>query len=243
MSVQVIDRPSPNFDARNGVPIDILLMHYTGMQSAEAAMGRLTDPEAKVSAHYTVDEDGTIYAHVEESERAWHAGQSSWAGETDINARSIGIEIVNPGHEFGYRDFPGEQIAAVITLARDIFTRHPLIVPRRVLGHSDVAPARKQDPGERFPWAHLAAQGVGLWPVDARRPHRPILKEGAQGAAVATLQKKLAAFGYGVPQSGIYDSATALVVTAFQRHFRPEAVTGMTDGETVGRLNRLLQLV
>ena len=242
MSLKIIDRPSPNFDTRNGAPIDILVLHYTGMQSAEAAIGRLTDAEAKVSAHYTIDEDGTPYAHVEEGARAWHAGQSSWAGATDINARSIGIEIVNPGHEFGYRDFPDAQIAAVIALAKDILARHPAILPGRVLGHSDVAPARKQDPGERFPWARLAAHGIGLWPAGARRPHRPVLKEGAEGTTVRTLQSKLAAFGYGLMPSGLYDSATALVVTAFQRHFHPEAVTGMADGETIGRLNRLLEL-
>ena len=242
MSLSMIDRPSPNFDSRGEAPTDILLLHYTGMTSAEAALARLTDPQAKVSAHYTVDEDGTIYAHVAEAARAWHAGVSSWAGATDINARSIGIEIVNPGHEFGYRDFPATQIAAVIALAKNILERHP-IRPQRVLGHSDVAPARKQDPGERFPWATLARAGIGLWPEGARRPHRPVLKEGAQGAAVAALQKKLAAFGYDAPQTGLYDGATALVVAAFQRHFRPQAVTGMSDGETVGRLTKLLALL
>lgn len=241
MSLPVIHRPSPNFDRRGDAPIDILLLHYTGMPTAEAALARLTDPEAKVSAHYTVDEDGTVYAHVEESARAWHAGQSFWAGATDINARSIGIEIVNPGHEFGYRDFPDAQIEAVIRLAKDILARHP-IPPARVLAHSDVAPSRKQDPGERFPWARLAAEGVGLWPEGARRPHRPLLKQGAEGSAVAVLQQKLAAFGYGVSQTGQFDGVTALVVAAFQRHFRPRAVTGMADGGTVGRLNRLLQL-
>lgn len=241
MSLTMVPRPSPNFDSRGQMPIDILLLHYTGMESADVALARLIDPEAKVSAHYTVDEDGTIYAHVDEAARAWHAGVSSWAGATDINARSIGIEIVNPGHDWGYRDFPSVQIAVVIALAKDILTRHP-IAPARVLAHSDVAPIRKQDPGERFPWVALAAQGVGLWPEGARRPHRPMLKQGAEGPGVARLQAKLAAFGYGVAPSGLYDSDTALVVSAFQRHFRPEAVNGLADGETIGRLNRLLTL-
>jgi N-acetylmuramoyl-L-alanine amidase len=241
MSLRIIPQPSPNFDSRGGAPIDILLLHYTGMPSAEAALCRLTDPAAEVSAHYTVGEDGTVYAHVAETERAWHAGVSSWEGAADINGRSIGIEIVNPGHEFGYRDFPPVQIATVIGLAKEILARHP-VLPRRVLGHSDVAPQRKQDPGERFPWATLAAQGIGLWPAGARRLHRPLLKEGSAGSSVAALQAKLAAFGYDVPRSGLYDGATALVVTAFQRHFRPEAVTGMADGATVGRLNTLLRL-
>jgi len=241
MSLSIVQRPSPNADARGNAPIDILLLHYTGMPSADAALARLTDPEAKVSAHYTVDEDGTVYAHVDEAARAWHAGVSSWAGETDINARSIGVEIVNPGHEFGYRDFPLVQIEAVIALSKEILGRHA-IAPSRVLGHSDVAPARKQDPGERFPWASLAAQGVGLWPGGARRPHRPMLRQGAEGSTVVTLQKKLARYGYGLEPTGVYDSTTTLVVTAFQRHFRPSAVTGLADGETIGRLNRLLQL-
>ena len=148
--------PSPNHDDRGGAAIDMLVLHYTGMKTAEAALERLCDPAAKVSAHYTIDEDGTVYAHVPEARRAWHAGVSFWAGATDINSRSIGIELVNPGHEFGYRDFPDAQIAALITLCHGILLRHP-IPSARVLGHSDVAPARKEDPGELFPWERLAA--------------------------------------------------------------------------------------
>src|SRR6185295_12446838 len=151
--------PSPNFDMRSrDVPIDILLLHYTGMESAAAAVARLCHPAAKVSAHYTVDEDGTVYAHVPEEHRAWHAGQSYWAGARDINGRSIGIEIVNPGHEFGYRPFTEQQIGAVIHLSKEILARHS-IPAQRVLGHSDVAPARKIDPGELFPWGGLALAG------------------------------------------------------------------------------------
>src|SRR6201996_5388422 len=158
-----IERPSPNHDSRDGVPVDMLVLHYTGMTTAQAALDRLCDPAAKVSSHYTIDEDGTVYAHVPEARRAWHAGVSAWAGATNINARSIGIELVNPGHEFGYVPFAEPQIAALIDLAQTILKRHP-IPPHRVLGHSDVAPARKEDPGELFPWAQLAEFGIGLWP-------------------------------------------------------------------------------
>lgn len=219
----IVDRPSPNHDARpNGGVVDILLLHYTGMKTARDALFRLCDPAAKVSAHYTIDRDGIIYEHVPESRRAWHAGVSYWAGERDINARSIGIELVNPGHEFGYVPFPDEQMAALIDLAGDILKRHP-IPPHRVLGHSDVAPARKADPGELFSWAHLADFGIGLWPHDG-------------GAALGQpLESALTQFGYGV--EGV---PLETVVTAFQRHFRPSRVDGIADAETRRRLAALL---
>lgn len=201
----------------------MLVLHYTGMQSAAAALARLCDPKAQVSAHYLVDEHGLAYHLVAEDRRAWHAGVAQWAGERDINSRSIGIELANPGHEHGYRDFPRAQIEALIPLARGILARHP-IPPHRVLGHSDVAPARKTDPGELFPWARLAAQGIGLWP-DAVQP--------AEGAVdVARLQRDLAAFGYAIDPTGMDDAQTTLVVSAFQRHFRPARVTGAADAET-----------
>jgi len=229
-------RPSPNSDARTpGVPVDILVLHYTGMASAEAALARLTDPAAKVSAHYTVDEEGVVYAHVDEARRAWHAGVSQWAGASDINARSIGIEIVNPGHEFGYRAFPLPQIEAVITLSQDIIGRHG-IRAARVLAHSDIAPARKQDPGELFPWALLARHGVGLW-SEAGGDAAPVLDEGA-----AEFQRRLIRFGYGLAATGVFDTATSEVVTAFQRHFRPRLLTGEADGETRARLADLLEM-
>jgi N-acetylmuramoyl-L-alanine amidase len=215
----VIERPSPNHDARPaGTPIDILLLHYTGMETAEAALDQLCDPAAKVSAHYTIDEDGTVYRHVDEERRAWHAGKSYWAGDTDVNGRSIGIELVNPGHEFGYRPFPEAQITALIALARDIVARHA-IPAARVLGHSDVAPARKQDPGELFDWARLAEAGIGLWPKKVAK---------AEGDARAMLQR----FGY--------DPAAAGVIAAFQRHFRPARIDGVVDEETLGRLAALV---
>jgi N-acetylmuramoyl-L-alanine amidase len=214
-----IDRPSPNHDERGGAVIDMLVLHYTGMPTAAAALERLCDPEAKVSAHYTIDEDGTVYAHVPEARRAWHAGVSHWAGATDINARSIGIELVNPGHAFGYRDFPGAQIGALTALCHSILMRHP-IPSWRVLGHSDVAPARKNDPGELFAWARLAKAGIGLWPE--RKP--------------STLgPESLARFGYD-PQA-----PQDKVVTAIQRHFRPKLLNGQWDEECGQLLHGLLE--
>jgi N-acetylmuramoyl-L-alanine amidase len=217
----VIERPSPNHDDRGDVPIDMLVLHYTGMQTAEAALDRLCDPAAKVSAHYTVDEAGTIYAHVPEARRAWHAGISFWAGVTDVNARSIGIELVNPGHEFGYRVFAEAQIAALITLCHGILSRHP-IPAARVLGHSDVAPARKEDPGELFPWAGLAKEGIGLWPDWIESDLGPQL---------------LTRYGYDP------DAPLDAVITAFQRHFRPQKLDGKWDGECAGILSGLLRLI
>ena len=161
-------RSSLSFDARpDGIRIDMLVLHYTGMESAEAALARLRDPAARVSAHYLIDEDGRVARLVEERERAWHAGVASWRGAADINARSIGIELVNPGHEFGYRPFPEAQMAALIELAGDILARFPDIRPRNVVAHSDVAPTRKMDPGELFDWRLLAEYGIGLWPDEA----------------------------------------------------------------------------
>lgn len=219
----MIERPSPNHDARpQGAPIDILVLHYTGMRTAEEALQRLCDPAAKVSAHYTIDRDGEVYAHVPERARAWHAGISYWAGERNVNARSIGIELVNPGHEFGYVPFPEAQMSALIDLANGILKRHP-IPPHRVLGHSDVAPARKEDPGELFSWAQLADFGIGLWPHD-------------NGAALGqSVESALAAFGYGVN-----DTPLEVVIRAFQRHFRPSRVDGVADAETKRRLAALL---
>ena len=174
---------SPNFDARPvGGAVDMLVLHYTGMRSCAEALARLCDPAAKVSAHYLLDEDGSLYSLVAEDCRAWHAGVSFWRGHTDINARSIGIELVNPGHEFGYRPFPEVQMVALIDLCRGILARHP-IPPRNVVGHADVAPRRKRDPGELFDWRQLAAAGIGMWP------------EGTAGG-VDDLAVSLAAIGY-----------------------------------------------
>jgi N-acetylmuramoyl-L-alanine amidase len=230
--------PSPNQDERKGA-IDILLLHYTGMKTLEVALARLTDPAAKVSSHYLVYEDGRVVQLVAEARRAWHAGLSSWKGATDINSCSIGIEIVNPGHELDYRDFPDAQIDGVIALCRDIVARHA-IAPARVLGHSDVAPARKQDPGERFPWSRLAAAGVGLWIEPAPITPGRMLGLDDRGEHVAELQRMLARFGYAADITHRYDQATREVVTAFQRHFRPARVDGIADASTMETLRRLL---
>ena len=213
-----VDMPSPNFDTRGDAPIDMLVLHYTGMKSAKEALDRLCDPAAKVSAHYTIDEDGTVYVHVPEARRAWHAGAAHWAGASDINARSIGIELVNPGHEFGYREFPDTQIAALTTLCHSILMRHP-IPSWRVLGHSDVAPARKEDPGELFPWQQLAKAGVGLWP---------------QAVSSELGAEALARYGYDP------DAPQDKVIIAFQRHFRPKKLDGQWDSECAGLLASLL---
>jgi N-acetylmuramoyl-L-alanine amidase len=230
--------PSPNHDART-TPIDILLLHYTGMQSGEGACKRLCETDSKVSAHYLVYEDGRIDQLVPEARRAWHAGISSWKGETDINSRSIGIEIVNPGHEFGYRDFPAAQIEAVIALCRDILRRHS-IPPDRVLAHSDVAPGRKQDPGERFPWGRLAASGIGLWIAPTAISEGNALVPTQRGEDITMLQTMLAKFGYAAELTGLYDEATRDIVTAFQRHFRPARVDGVADRSTIETLRELL---
>ena len=218
-----VQQPSPNQDERGGAGIDLLILHYTGMKSAEAALARLCDPVARVSAHYTIDEGGTVYAMVPEARRAWHAGVSWWAGARDINARSIGIELVNPGHEFGYRAFAEPQIAALIALAREIVGRHP-IPPWRILGHSDIAPQRKIDPGELFPWSRLADNGIGLWPMRGDDP-------GADAVPELLVQ-----FGYD-PEAPLQN-----LVTAFQRHFRPSRVDGVADDETRRVLSGLIAL-
>lgn len=232
---------SPNQEPRPAGSVDIIVLHYTGMATAEAARERLCDPAAKVSSHYLVDEDGTITQLVAETRRAYHAGESSWQGTTDINSRSIGIEIVNGGHDFGCPDFPPHQIDAVIRLCRDIQTRWP--IPQfNVLAHSDIAPSRKRDPGEKFPWPILYAAGVGLWAEPEPISGGVSLKLGDSGDAVARLKASLAAYGYGADSTNIFDEATRDVVMAFQRHFRPQLVDGVADVSTVTSLERLLRL-
>ncbi|MBJ7410701.1 MAG: N-acetylmuramoyl-L-alanine amidase [Phenylobacterium sp.] len=237
--MNVIEAPSPNFDPRTVTP-SILVLHYTGMRTGEEAIARLRDPEAKVSSHYVVEEDGRIFRLVPEERRAWHAGVSYWRGRRNVNGDSIGIEIVNPGHEFGYRPFPEAQVAAVIALTADIRTRWT-IEDRDIVGHSDVAPARKDDPGELFPWKRLAEAGHGLWAEAPPAPGQPI-GEGETGAAVFALQAGFTRLGYDLPPSGTFDADTATVVRAFQRHWRPERVDGIADGETRARLIALLRM-
>lgn len=212
--LNIIETPSPNFDER-GAPISILVLHYTGMKDAESAIARLRDPEAKVSSHYLVAEDGTILRLVNEDKRAWHAGRSYWRGNTDINSSSIGIEIVNPGHEFGYPPFPEVQIASVIPLVADIKQRYN-ITRGNVVGHSDIAPARKQDPGELFPWHQLARLRLAL-----PRPTKNLMDPGWTDAGFLMALER---FGYDVA-----DREKAVI--AFQRRFRPELIDGEIDME------------
>jgi N-acetylmuramoyl-L-alanine amidase len=237
--MKTISAPSPNFDART-VPPDMVVLHYTGMPTGEAALERLRDPAAKVSAHYLVEEDGRVFSLVPEARRAWHAGKSFWRGETDINARSIGVEIVNPGHEWGYRPFPDRQIGAVIELLGEVRARWT-IDDARLVGHSDVAPDRKEDPGERFPWKRLSEAGHGLWVEPVAAPGGP-LGEGDEGPGVFALQAGLSRLGYDSAPSGAFDVATGAIVRAFQRHWRQDRVDGVADGETRARLIALLRL-
>ena len=232
---------SPNHELRATDNVDIIVLHYTGMATAEAALKRLCDPKAKVSSHYFVDEDGVITHLVSESRRAFHAGVASWQGVTDINSCSIGIEIVNGGHNFDCPGFPARQIEAVIRLCKDMQTRWP-IPQANVLAHSDVAPSRKQDPGEKFPWSVLHAAGVGLWVEPATIYDGALLKSGDSGDLVSKLKASLASYGYGVDSTNIFDETTRDAVAAFQRHFRPQLVDGVADISTIKTLERLLQL-
>jgi N-acetylmuramoyl-L-alanine amidase len=236
--VELIEAPSPNFNARTAPP-DMVVLHYTGMPTGEGALERLRDPAAEVSAHYLVEEDGRVFRLVPEERRAWHAGRAFWAGETDINAASIGVEIVNPGHEFGYRAFPEAQVAAVIELLSEVRSRWD-IPDGRILGHSDVAPARKEDPGELFPWRGLAEAGHGVWVEPSPAPGPP-LGIGDQGPGVLAVQGALRRVGYDAQPSGTYDEATSVIITAFQRHWRQERVDGIADGETRARLVAVLR--
>lgn len=221
----VIHHPSPNFNARRNLqPVDMLVLHYTGMTSAKAALDRMCDPGFEVSAHYMIDEDGTIYQLVNEDYRAWHAGLSSWRGKTNINCRSIGIEIVNPGHEFGYRPFPEAQITALIPLCQSILRRHPLISARNVVGHSDIAPQRKEDPGELFPWGLLAENGIGVYPPSP-----------ASKVPSGTLSPSEALSQYGYDVTDLEKT-----ILAFQRHFCPNLLNGHWDQECQQIIQHLL---
>ena len=221
--MEMIERPSPNFDER-ALPVSMIVLHYTGMPDADGALDRLTSPTAKVSAHYLVDEDGRVFRLVDESKRAWHAGQSRWRGIKDINSASVGIEIVNPGHEFGYRPFPDEQIASLIPLVAAIKDRHA-IGRGDIVGQSDVAPARKEDPGELFPWESLARRRLAL-----PSPRRDLIDPFWTDAGFLLALER---FGYDVT-----DPMKAVI--AFQRRFRPDLIDGIVDGECRAKLLSLL---
>ncbi len=232
--------PSPNHGERVGVEApDMIILHYTGMETAAAALDWLCREESQVSSHYFVHEDGRVDQLVAENRRAWHAGKSIWKGETDINSRSIGIEIANAGHPGGLPDFPPEQIVAVVELCRNCGERWS-IAPERVLAHSDVAPIRKVDPGEKFPWATLAAGGVGHWVAPAAIGGGRFFQRGDQGQPVEAVQSMLSLYGYGIEVTGVFCEKTEGAVAAFQRHFRPAQVDGIADISTLDTLHRLL---
>jgi N-acetylmuramoyl-L-alanine amidase len=232
---------SPNIEARQaGFFPRYLILHYTGMDSAEKACAWLCAPESRVSCHYLIDEAGKVTQMVGEELRAWHAGISSWRGDTDINSLSIGIEIQNPGHSAGLPVFPLAQMETVAALSKDITERHG-IAPQDVLAHSDIAPGRKIDPGEAFDWGFLHRQGVGHWVPPEPVSSGVFLQEGDRGEAVTALQGLLKLYGYGIEINGEYDQRTRVVVEAFQRHFRPSRVDGISDQSTVATLHKLLK--
>jgi len=236
---------SPNFNDRK-LPISMLVLHYTGMESGAAAKARLCDPAAEVSAHWLVHEDGRADKLVPEEKRAWHAGRGSWNGITDVNSASIGIEIVNGGHNVLLPDgslppYPDAQILAVIKLAKDIIARHD-IQPRNIVGHSDIAPERKEDPGEHFPWAGLAAAGVGIWPGDLPEDDRILFEAGDRDRGISIIQRGLADLGYGASVTGCLDDSTQSIIRAVQRRYRPTKIDGIVDMQVMEVLKRLSEV-
>jgi N-acetylmuramoyl-L-alanine amidase len=237
--MRLIDAPSPNLDARLEPP-NMIILHYTGMPTGAEALARLRDPAAQVSAHYLIEEDGQVFLLVPEERRAWHAGVSFWKGERNLNGVSIGIEMVNPGHDWGYRAFPDAQVESLLELVDGIRDRWS-VPDGRILAHSDVAPDRKLDPGELFPWKRLADAGHGLWAEPEPAPGAA-LAAGEESTAVFALQAGLTRLGYDCAPSGVYDETTTTTVSAFQRHWRPAGVDGVADGETRARLMALLRV-
>jgi N-acetylmuramoyl-L-alanine amidase len=239
-----VSAPSPNVSDRpEGCVVDTLVLHYTGMVSAEAALARLCSPESEVSSHYLVDERGTVFSLVDEERKAWHAGVSCWRGRAGVNDSSIGVEIANPGHEHGYVPFPEEQTEAVVRLCLDILSRRPAVEPRNVVGHSDVAPNRKSDPGELFPWPALAQRGVGLWPKKLERfpeSNRILLFPYRTDDEVKRMQERLRRYGYYIRADGNYGPKTEAVVRAFKRHFVRHAVSVSWDEHAEYALDALL---
>lgn len=244
--MEITASPSPNFDERK-FPVDMLVLHYTGMETGQAALDRMCDPAAKVSAHYMVWEDGRIDQLVAEDKRAWHAGVSSWQGDEDLNSRSIGIEIVNGGHDFPLPDgtlppYPAAQIGSVIALCRAILSRHA-IPAGRIVAHSDIAPDRKIDPGEHFPWATLTEAGIGLFPATGEAVEADALLPGDTGPPVRALQESLAGIGYGLAGTGTFDAATVHAVSAFQRRFLTSHLGRHGDPETQAHVRLVLAAV
>jgi len=233
---------SPNFNVRK-LPISILVLHYTGMENGRLARARLCDPAAEVSAHWLVHEDGTAENLVDENKRAWHAGRGSWNGITDVNSASIGVEIVNGGHNVRLPNgdlppYPDSQILAVIKLAKEIIQRHG-IQARNIVGHSDIAPDRKEDPGEHFPWQGLAAAGVGYWPGDLPEDDRSLFRPGDRDRGISIIQRGLADLGYGANVTGCLDEPTQAIIRAVQRRYRPSKIDGIIDMQIMEVLKRL----
>lgn len=235
---------SPNYNTRPpGVPIDTIVLHYTGMSTAEAALNRMVDSASEVSAHYLIHENGEVIQLVEEEHRTWHAGKSSWRGRENVNDVSIGIELVNPGHEFGYRAFPEPQMQALAVLCQDMMARHP-IEARNVVGHADIAPERKEDPGELFDWAWMASQGIGVFPSLNLSDEYPVtlFEQGAEGGDVHQMQEGLMRYGYMIQPNGLFDEHTAKVVVAFRRHFAPQTIAPIWDNQAQAMLDALLRV-
>lgn len=235
MTAVILQSPSPNHNARTaGKTIRYVILHYTGMPEPDGSRTWLCDPKSEVSAHYLIERTGQIWQLVAEAERAWHAGVSSWQGETDMNSVSIGIELVNRGHQWGYQEFPAPQIAACAQLVQGIMQRHS-IAPRSILGHSDIAPQRKEDPGELFPWRELAQQGVGHWPEETVEQNPPPL-------SLTDARVLLRRIGYDCPLDGEYDQPLRRVLLAFQRHWLPRHLSGLADAKTATRLRAVAEL-
>ncbi len=231
MTAVILQSPSPNRNARAaGKSIRYVILHYTGMPEPDASRAWLCDPKSEVSAHYLIERTGQTWQLVAETDRAWHAGVSFWQGETDMNSVSVGIELVNRGHQWGYQDFPAAQIAACAELVRGIMQRHT-IPPRNILGHSDIAPQRKEDPGELFPWQELAKQGIGFWPEENAKANA-----NAPTLSLTDARALLRRVGYDCPQDGEYDMTLRRVLLAFQRHWLPHHLSGLADTKTTTRL-------
>lgn len=229
--MNITQTPSPNFDERT-LPISMLVLHYTGMENGAAALSRMCEASSKVCAHYMVEEDGQIFQLADEKHRAWHAGLSSWAGETNVNSASIGIEIVNGGHDYGLPEFPAVQISAVVRLCQDVLKRHD-IDPMNIVAHSDIAPGRKQDPGEKFPWHELSRQGIGYWPKPVSQDQRVLFEIGARDRGISVIQSGLAYIGYGVEITGVLDAQTRVALEALQRRYRSDVIDGNVDVQSL----------
>lgn len=241
--MKIIHRPSPNYNERPaGAEVDTVVIHYTGMVSAGAALERLCNKDAEVSSHFLIDEAGGLYELVHPEKRAWHAGVSNWQGRDNLNHSSIGIELVNPGHEFGYRPFPEAQITSLLELL--VFLKDVYAIPReRYIGHSDIAPFRKMDPGELFPWKRLAAAGFGVFPQKDHSDQTIIKKAGDNGPEIKMLNKQLGIIGYDGFDRDAFGDHTAQIIRAFQAHWRPEGVHGKLDAGTWSALNEVAQLI